>query len=206
MQPIPAGEERAAEPAARPEPPTASPSTTVPPRQVRPGPRLVLRPKVQWMVAGPALLFLALVVVAAGRLAGVLPGLVFAAVGVLFLPALRERIDVGTSMVVQRSWRGRVTTIQLEEVDTLRLRRVPFVALQGLRRGYKFGRFWSVPLTLRLLAGEQVLLELRCGWWNNWQELARFAVTSIPEIDLDGRTRGRLERYVGVPLPASAQR
>jgi hypothetical protein len=59
---------------------------------------------------------------------------------------------------------------------------------------------------MRLLAGEQILLELRCVWWGNWRELTHDVISTVPGIEIDGRTRGRIERYVGVPLPASPPR
>jgi hypothetical protein len=126
------------------------------------------------------------------------------AIAVAFLPAIWERVEVGPHTIVQRNWR-RERTIDFDDMNAFRLRRIPFRAIAGLRRGYKFGRFWSIPLTLRLIDRDVVLLDLRCGWWNGWQELARYVVVSHPDVDLDGRTRGRLERYVGVPLPPLPQ-
>jgi hypothetical protein len=164
----------------------------------------VLRPHIHWRATGPALILLAIIVLAAGRLTAAPIALVILAIAAAFLPALWERVEVGPSTIHQRRWRGH-TTFDFADVDTLRLRRVPFKLLAGLRRGYKVGRFWSVPLTLRLLQGDTVLVELRAGWWEGWRELARYVIVSNSQVDLDGRTRGRLERYVGVPLPPVSQ-
>ena len=204
MQPKPAGDERAAEPAASPlEPREPAARARAPKRERRTraaAPTLVLRPQLHWRLVGPALILLALLVLAAGRLRAAPIAFVLVVIAVPFLPALRERVEVGPRSIVHRRWRGRRTAV-LDEVDTLRLRRIAFPLLSRLRRGYKVGRFWSLPLTLRLLRGETVLLELRCGWWDGWRELARYVIVSHPDVDLDGRTRGRLERYVGVALP-----
>lgn len=200
MQPKPAGDERAAERIDSPPGPEVSDR---PERQRADTPTMVLRPRIQWRVAGPALILFAFLVLAVGRLS-LIPlafALVVLVIAFAFLPALWERIEVGPTTVRYRTWRGH-RTVAFSDVDTLRLRRVPFLLLRGLRRGYKFGRYWSVPLTLRLLHEDEVLVELRCGWWNGWRELARYVVVSCPDIDLDSRTRGRLERYVGVPLPS----
>jgi hypothetical protein len=200
MQPKPAGHERAAESTDAPEevadvPAPASPGT----------PALVLRPQAQWRAVGPGLIVFALLLVAVGRLRAVPVAFVLGVAGVAFLTAWWDRLDVGATTVLRRSWRGR-QKIALADVDTLRLRRVHFALLRWLPRGYKFGRYWSIPLTLRLLSGERALLELRCAWWSDWRELTRFVIAACPDVDLDGRTRGRIERYVGVPLPAGSQR
>jgi hypothetical protein len=49
--------------------------------------------------------------------------------------------------------------------------------------------------------------QLRCAWWNGWQRMTRAVLALNSELDLDQRTRGRIERYVGsTPLPASFHR
>jgi hypothetical protein len=112
---------------------------------------------------------------------------------------------VSESTIVRRAWRGH-RTVAVADIDGMGLRRATLPVLRFLPRGYKFGRYWTIPLTMRLLAGGEVLLELRCVWWSNWRELARYVVTTLPDLDLDSRTRGRFERYVGVLLPAPSQR
>jgi hypothetical protein len=203
MQPEPARDERASELTVSPPEPTPV-VADVRARESADRPTLVLRPQIHWRVAGPALILFGLVLLAVGRLRAAPFALVFFAIGAAFLPALWDRVDVGPDTIGQRSLRGN-RKIALSDVDTFRLRRIAFPVLKGIHRGYKIGRYWSIPLTLRLLHGEKVLLELRCGWWYGWRELARYIVVSCPDVDLDGRTRGRLERYVGVPLPPLSQ-
>jgi hypothetical protein len=203
MQRKPAGDERAAKLAPSPPEPEVSAASAAAgpgPRRAAKLPTLVLRPQIHWRAIGPALILLGILVLAVGRLDAAPIALLFLLVAAGFLPALWERVEVGPTTIHQRRWRRR-TTVDFGDVDTLRLRRIPFKLLAGLRRGYKVGRYWSLPLTLRLLDGDTVLLELRCGWWDGWRELARYVVVSNPELNLEGRTRGRLERYVGVPLP-----
>jgi hypothetical protein len=200
MHPNPAAGER-----------TTEPSDLLPPRAGAPEtgetPRLVLRPKVQWMLAGPVLFALALAVLATGRLRAAPVALVLGLIGIAFLKSWFDRVELGPETVRRRTWLTR-ETVPLDQVDTLRLRRIAFPWLRWVRRGFKIGRFWSLPLTLRLMRGEdEPLLELRCGWWKGWQGMTRALLALNPELDLDQRTRGRIERYVGsTPLPASFHR
>lgn len=155
-------------------------------------PALVLRPRIQWWLPGPALLVVAIAIVASGRWLG----LALMLIAVPLFPVLWVRLEVGEQAIRRRTWRGTWSTIPMGSVDALRLRRLPFGVLRWMRRGYRIGRFWSVPLTLRLQRDVEVLIQLRCVWWSGWKDLARF-VGSLPEVDLDVRTRGRLDRYVG---------
>lgn len=200
MQPDPLAGER-----------TAEPSDLLPPRADVPGsgemPRLVLRPKVQWLLAGPVLFVLALAAVAAGGGRGAPVAVVLGLLGIAFLKSWFDRVELGPETVSRRRFLTR-ETVPLDQVDTLRLRRIAFSWLRWVRRGFKVGRYWSLPLTLRLMRGEdEPLLELRCGWWNGWQRMTRALLALNPDLDLDQRTRGRIERYVGsTPLPASFHR
>jgi hypothetical protein len=202
MQREPAGDARAPERTVSPPDPKDTPGASE--REQVERPTLVLRPQIHWRVAGPGLILFAFLLLAVGRLRAVPFALVFLALGVAFLPALWERLDVSPRTVEQHRWRNH-RTVALADVDTFRLRRVAFRFLKGIHRGYKIGRYWSIPLTIRLMHGEEPLLELRCGWWYGWRDLARYIVVALPDVDLDGRTRGRLERYVGVPLPPVSQ-
>ena len=168
----------------------------VPANAPAPSPTLVLRPRILWRLPGPVLLLVA------GGLAasGTLPGLVLVPVALAFLPGVWRRIDVSEVSIRRRKWNGRRTVVPMESVDTLRLRRLPFRAIRFLGRGFRIGRFWSVPLTLELQSDEAVRLRLRCLYWRNWRGMVRF-VASQPGINLDEHSRGRLERYVG-PLAA----
>jgi hypothetical protein len=200
MQPKHAGEEPTAEPVDAPAEPAV-----VPVPADSGAPALVLRPKLQWLAAGPGLILLALLLLGAGRLRAAPLALLLGALGAVFLRAWWDRVDVGETRITRRGWRHR-RPIAVEHISGFGLRRVPVRLLRALPRGYRFGRFWSLPLTMRLLAGEETLLELRCAWWGNWRELTYFVISTVPGIELDGRTRGRIERYVGVPPPASPQR
>jgi len=166
--------------------------TVLPVRAPGSSPTVVLRARVQWRAPVLALPVLAAVFLVFGQWSGVVL-LLFA---VPFVPAWWIRIELNEQSVRRRDWRRRWTSVDLESVDGLRLRRLPFAALAWLPRGYRVGRFWSVPLTLRLQHGEAVRLEARCVWWDDWRDLARY-VAARPNIDLDARTRGRLGRYVG---------
>ncbi len=162
-------------------------------------PTVVLRARLLWRLSVLGLPILGAAVVASGRWSGI----ALLAVAVPFAPALWIRIELGEASIRRRDWRGRKSTVTFDSVDALRLRRVPFAALSWLPRGYRLGRFWSVPLTLRLQHGENVSFEMRCVWWDGWRNVARY-VAARPGIDLDARTRGRLGRYVGPIAFASA--
>ena len=166
--------------------------TVLPVRAPDASPTVVLRARVQWRAPVVVLPVLALVFIVFRQWSGVVL-LLFA---LPFVPALWIRIELSERTVRRRDWRRRWTPVDVESVDVLRLRRLPFAALAWLPRGYRVGRFWSVPLTLRLQHDEAVRLEVRCVWWDDWRDLARY-VAVRPNIDLDARTRGRLGRYVG---------
>ncbi|MGZ6965303.1 MAG: hypothetical protein ACXVKA_13930 [Acidimicrobiia bacterium] len=172
--------------------------TVLPARVPESTPTLVLRPRVQCRLVGPAIVVVAFALVALGRLWGV----VLLPFAVPFVSSLWVRVEVGSDQVRRRDWRGRWSSVSMDHVDMLRLRRLPFAVLRWLPRGYRIGRFWTIPLTLRLQSGEDVRLEIRCVWWKGWRDLARFGAT-IPGIDLDTRTRGRLSRYVGGVAPTT---
>jgi hypothetical protein len=147
MQPEPTGDKRASELTVSPPDPTPVVSEA----RERDGaerPTLVLRPQIHWRIAGPALIVFGLLLLAVGRLRAAPFALVFFAIGAAFLPALWDRVDVGPGTIGQRSLRKHRKTA-LADVDTFRLRRIAFPLLQGIHRGYKIGRYWSIPLTLR---------------------------------------------------------
>ena len=154
-------------------------------------PTLVIRARIQWRLP-------ALVLPVVGVLLFVVGWRWGAAIVVLAapsVPAFWIRIEMADNQIRRRSWRRRWRTVELEPIDALRLRRLAFPVLAWLPRG-RIGRFWSVPLTMRLLHEGTISLELRCVWWNGWREIARY-VAALPGIELDARTRGRLGRYVG---------
>jgi hypothetical protein len=159
-------------------------------------PALVVRAKPAWRLAGPVLVVVGAAAVALGQLWGA--GII--AIALLFLPMLWIRLLVSGVSIRRRGWRGQSSTIRLDTIDTLRLRRMLFGPTRILGRGLSIGGFWGAPLTLRLQTGSDVRLQLRCVWWNGWQSVARF-MASEPGLDVDDRTRGRLDSYVG---PAAA--
>jgi hypothetical protein len=161
-------------------------------------PALVVRPRALWRVPGLVLVLAGAALVALGVLWGA-PVIAF---GVLFLPMLWIRIVVSGVSIRRRRWWGGSRTIRLDTIDTLRLRRLPFGLTRIFgRRGFRIGRVWTVPLTLRLQSGADVRLQLRCVWWDGWQSVARF-LAAEPGMNLDDRTRGRLDAYVGpAPVP-----
>src|SRR5262245_16801763 len=100
MQPQHAGEERTAEPV---DAPAETADVPVPADAGRPA--LALRPKLQWLAAGPGLIVLAFLVLVAGRLRAAPIALVLVAAGALFLPAWWDRLEVGTTRITRRAWR-----------------------------------------------------------------------------------------------------
>lgn len=154
-------------------------------------PTVILRPQLWMMAAGPALVFLALVGASMGsRKVSVL---VFLA-GLAFMPFLAFKIHVDEHAVRRRGLRGWEPPVSLDAVTELGLRRSPWRLLKWWPKGYRFGRFYSLPLRLRLLAGNQIRFQLTVVFWRDWGALARF-MAARPDVRTDGRTRGRLERY-----------
>jgi hypothetical protein len=71
---------------------------------------------------------------------------------------------------------------------------VPFGRPRVPRRTYRFGRFSTTPIRLRVLVSEEYVVQLTCVWWEGWAVLTRFLLT-VPGVTADSRTLGRLERY-----------
>src|SRR5262245_3355693 len=98
MQPNPAAGEQSAESSER-----LVRRAEEPGGEAADGPHLVVRPKVQCLLAGPVLLVLALGAVASGR-ARLLPiAVVFGLVGIAFLRTWFDRIDLGPVTIRRRS-------------------------------------------------------------------------------------------------------
>lgn len=154
------------------------------------GVTLVLHPHRAIQAAGPACLALAAVGIAAGAVAAVL----LVPVGLVLLPALVQRVEVDGRSIRRRGVRGWEDPVGLDSVIVLRLRRIPWPGLERIRRAYRWGRFCSVPLRLRLASAERVVLQLNVVWWSGWSALARY-LAMRPTVQSDGRTRIRLERY-----------
>lgn len=151
---------------------------------------VVLHPHRGFQAAGPACVALALLGLATGNMLAV----VLVPVGLAFLPALAQRVEVDGHTVRRRGVRGWQDPVALSSVIALRLRRIAWPSLENVRRAYRWGRFCSVPLRLRLASHDRVVLQLTVAWWSGWSSLARF-VAALPTVETDGRTRTRLERY-----------
>jgi hypothetical protein len=149
---------------------------------------VVFRPRAGLLVAGPLL-----VIAGAALVIAVSPvGAVVAVVGVLCLPAWRYRIEVGNDVVLARGFVG-ATEIRFDDVREVRLRRVPFGPPRPPHRSYRIGRFSTTPIRLRIIGADE-MIQLTAALWANWPALVR-VVLSIPGVESDSRTRGRLDRY-----------
>lgn len=153
------------------------------------GPMLTLRPRLVFRIVGPLLIVLGLGGLAAGFLAAALLALVGFAALVAWVPQVS--VDDRELRI-----RGvlRTETIPIATIDEVRLRRVPIGPKRPARRNYRFGRFCSTPLRLRIMQDEETLSQITVVFWEGWPKLARYLL-SIPGIDSEGRTRGRLDRY-----------
>ncbi len=153
------------------------------------GPTLTLRPRLVFRLAGPLLIVLGVAGVAAGYLAAT----AIAVIGVFGLVAWLQRVSIDEHQVVIRGVRSS-TTLPIDAIDEVRLRRVPFGPKHGLRKSYRFGPFSSTPIRLRLIRADVTLVQLTAVYWEGWAGLVRYLL-AVPAIDSDSRTRGRLERY-----------
>ena len=153
------------------------------------GPMLTLRPRLALRSVGPILIVLGLSGLAAGFVAGVL----LAAVGLAALVAWVPRVSVDDQEVRIRGV-VRAETIPIDTIDEVRLRRVPIGPKRPARKTYRFGRFCSTPLRLRVMRDDETLSQITVVFWEGWPKLARYLL-SIPGIDSESRTRGRLDRY-----------
>lgn len=151
---------------------------------------VVLRPRLGFRIAGPLVGAFALVLLLAGWWWGVL----LLPPAIALLVASLERVELLPTAVRRRSWSGWAEPVPLERVVAFRLRRAPLRGLKLLRHGYRIGRWYSVPLTLRLVTTDSTVLELRVACWAGWRALARY-VAAQPTVHLDGKTRERLTRY-----------
>lgn len=153
------------------------------------GPALTLRPRLVVRIVGPILIVLGL----AGFAAGFPAAMLLALVGFTALVAWVPRVSVDDR---ELRIRGVVRTkrIPLAAIDEVRLRRVPIGPKRPSRRNFRFGRFCSIPLRLRVMKNEETLSQITVVFWEGWPKLARYLL-SIPAIQSDGRTRGRLDRY-----------
>ena len=154
-------------------------------------PTVILRPQLWMRAAGPVLIVLALYgfYVGSRRIS-----VVVLLAGLACLPALFVKIQVDEYSVRRRGVRGWERPVALDSVTELGLRRSPWRAFKWWPKGYRLGRFYSLPLRLRLLEGTNIRFQLTVVFWRDWGTLARF-MAARPDVHADGRTRGRLERY-----------
>ena len=62
----------------------------------------------------------------------------------------------------------------------MRLRRVPFGPPRPPHRSYRFGRFSTTPIRLRII-GDEEMIQLTAVLWANWPALVR-VVLSLPGV------------------------
>jgi hypothetical protein len=151
---------------------------------------VIFRPRAALLVAGP-LLVLAGIALGAAAAAPVV-GAAVAVLGVVCLPAWRCRVEVGNDVVLARGFVGS-TEIPFATVREVRLRRVPFGPPRPPHRSYRIGPFSTTPIRLRIV-GDDDMIQLTAALWASWPALVR-VVLSIPGVEADSRTRGRLDRY-----------
>ena len=150
---------------------------------------VTLRPRLVFRAVGPVLILAGI----AGIAAQFLP-----AIGLLVLGGVAMATWIPSLRVDDHAVRLRglwtMTTIPLDTVDEIRLRRVPFGPKHALRRVYRVGPFCSTPIRLRFLLDDLTLAQITVVYWGGWAGLVRYLLT-MPGITADSRTRGRLDRY-----------
>ena len=152
------------------------------------GPVVILRPRVTLLIAGPLLVVAGVAIFAAGSNAGAAVGLLGVLVSLSWLP----RVEVGDDVVRARGIVG-TTVIPYAEIREVRLRRVPFGPPRPPHRSYRIGRFSTTPIRLRII-GDDEMVQLTTVLWAGWPALVRVMLT-LPDVQSDSRTRGRLDRY-----------
>ena len=70
---------------------------------------------------------------------------------------------------------------------------MPFGPPRPPHRSYRIGRFSTTPIRLRII-GDDEMIQLTAALWANWPALVRVVLT-LPGVESDSRTRGRLDRY-----------
>jgi hypothetical protein len=152
------------------------------------GATTTFRPRLALRLAGPAVVALGLGAIGLNLVLGVVVMLAGALLCVAWVP----KVDCTRSFV---RYRGPLETMTLAfaDVSEVRLRRVPFGRPRPPGRTLRFGRFSTIPIRLRVVAGEE-MIQLTVVFWGDWGDLVR-AMLAIPGIESDARTRGRLDRY-----------
>jgi hypothetical protein len=150
---------------------------------------VIFRPRRALRIVGPLLLLAGVGLVATGVLAGA----VLAVVGLLVSLSWLPRVEIGNEVVRARGLVG-TTVIRFDDVREVRLRRVPFGPPRPPHRSYRVGRFSTTPIRLRIIGADDDMVQLTAALWSNWPALVRVVLT-IPGVESDARTRGRLDRY-----------
>jgi len=152
------------------------------------GPVVVFRPRAVLRLGGPLLLVAGIVL--AVSVAPVAAAL--AAIGAVISLSWLPKVEIGNDVVRGRGLVG-TTVIPYDEVREIRLRRVPFGPPRPPHRSYRFGRLSTTPIRLRII-GDEEMIQLTAALWADWPALVR-VMLSLPDVESDARTRGRLDRY-----------
>ncbi len=169
-----------------------TPEMAAPPRSdtnVGGGPTLVLRPRIALRWTGLGLVFAAVLGMTTASPAWV--GLLLP--GALLSLTWWPRLEVDIQEIRYRGVRRRAT-VPVRAIEAVQLRRVPFRPAHGPTHTYRVGRVASTPIRLRIQCGAETPIQLTVLWWQGWPLLVRYLMT-VPEVAVDSRTRGRLERY-----------
>jgi hypothetical protein len=149
---------------------------------------VIFRPRVALLIAGPLLLAAGGAILAAGSIAGS----ALVVLGVLISLSWLPKVEVGDDVVRARGIVG-TTVIPYADVREVRLRRVPLGPPRPPHRSYRIGRLSTTPIRLRII-GDDDMIQLTAVLWASWPALVRVMLT-LPEVQSDSRTRGRLDRY-----------
>jgi hypothetical protein len=153
------------------------------------GPTLVIRPRLFLRLLAPVLLAAGFAGLARGSpLAAVL---LVPAVALALLWLVRVEAD---GRELRFTGLRRAVTVPIVDIDAVQLRRIPYGPHRPPTHTYRFGRFATTPIRLRVLRREEHVLELTIAWWQSWPVLVRYLL-SVPGVTADSRTRGRLERF-----------
>jgi hypothetical protein len=173
------------------DPRPANPAAVTPERGtpgVAGGPVVVFRPRAALLAGGPLLLLAGIALAVAVAPAGAAVAVVGAVVSLSWLP----KVEVGNDVVRARGVVG-TTVIPYGELREVGLRRVPFGPPRPPHRSYRIGRVSTTPIRLRIVGADE-MIQLTAALWANWPTLVR-VMLSLPGVQSDSRTRGRLDRY-----------
>ncbi len=152
------------------------------------GVTVVFRPHLGLRLLGPALAVVGVV----GAAAGLLPALALLVVAVPVTLVWFRRIELDDATVRYRRLLA-TTTIPLGGVREVALRRVPRRGARAPHHSYRVGRFSTTPIRLRI-AGEEAEIHVTAALWPEWPRIVR-ALMTLPGVQTDHRSRGRLDRY-----------